>query len=149
MAQTKENSRGASVGLPRASGKGFGGLTCGMGVGKLRGTTQAQGCAPRESKMAKPHLHTNPPFLKAWWVSLPKILETKRPLVQCVSTRNNLQAELNTTYPAFSGVPRKGDQIRSGYITPAFLGVPIVGGHEQETKGEPLHCVRTAHYFLD
>ena len=25
--------------------------------------------------------------------------------------------------PAFSGVPNKGDKIRSGYLTPAFSGV--------------------------
>ena len=29
---------------------------------------------------------------------------------------------------------RRGDKIKSGYITPAFLGFPIVGRHEQETK---------------
>ena len=30
--------------------------------------------------------------------------------------------------------PRRGDKIKSGYITPAFLGLPIAGRHEQETK---------------
>ena len=53
---------------------------------------------------------------------------------------------------AFLGIPERGDEMRSGYITPAFspvpivekdqsgyitsafLGLPIVGRHEQETK---------------
>ena len=37
----------------------------------------------------------------------------------------------------FLGVPRKGNQMISGYITPAFLGFPVVGRHEQETKWCP------------
>ena len=37
--------------------------------------------------------------------------------------------------PAFSGVPGKGDKIRSGYITPAFLGVPTPAG-PREGRGD-------------